>query len=94
MNNYLKAVEEYLSKALQYGKPGPNDKRKTWDKFRCNEILKIGKCLSCDERYGWKYMNDWINKKRNIINGISNITCATNLNINKFNKEISITKNK
>jgi len=28
MNNYLKAVEEYLSKALQYGKPGPNDKRK------------------------------------------------------------------
>ena len=29
MNDYLKAVEEYLSKALQYGKPGPNDKRKT-----------------------------------------------------------------
>lgn len=42
----------------------------------------LGKSLSCNDRHGWKFMKDWIIKKRPVVTGYSNITCATNLNIN------------
>ena len=60
----------------------PHEKQKTWDKFKCNEVLKLGRSLSCNDRHGWNFFIDWISKKRSIVTGYSNITCATNLNIN------------
>jgi hypothetical protein len=54
-------------------------KRKEWDTRGCNDLLKLGKLQTCDERYGWKFCTDWMKNLQTIVSGTSEVKCATNL---------------
>mgnify|MGYP006444236339 FL=1 len=41
--------------------------QKRWDSAKCNELIKLGKLQTCDERYGWQFMKQWRNKLSNVI---------------------------
>lgn len=57
----------------------PPPKRKEWDTRSCNDLLKLGKLQTCDERYGWSFNRDWLRNMRVIVSGQSSVKCATNL---------------
>jgi hypothetical protein len=41
--------------------------QKRWDSAKCNELIKLGKLQTCDERYGWQFMKQWRNKLSHVI---------------------------
>ena len=57
----------------------PPAKRKEWDTRSCNDLLKLGKLQTCDERYGWSFNKDWLMNMKVIVSGTSSVKCATNL---------------
>lgn len=66
------------------GLSGPD--RLKWEDRKCNELISVGSLQSCDQRYGWKFFENWRNKAVPVILGISNVTCSNNLKASSFCK--------
>lgn len=65
-----------LSKAMQL----------EWDAKKCNELLNVGKALSCDETWGWQSFEDWMspNNMKTIVKGRGSVKCASNFKESTF----------
>lgn len=66
-----------------WGSLSKGDKEK-WDMNGCNELIKIGRLQSCDEKYGWGFLDSWRNNTKQIVTGISSVVCARNLKSSSF----------
>lgn len=64
----------------------PRQSQKEWDHSKCNELLKVGKRQSCDQRWGWSYFNEWLNSRRTLVSGQSTVTCAADIKTSTFCK--------
>lgn len=58
--------------------------QKRWDTVQCNEIMNAGKLLSCNERWGWAMLENWLSKPYNLVTGVSNVTCSENEKASQF----------
>lgn len=68
----------------------PSNLRKEWDINGCNDLLKLGKLQTCNEKFGWNFFTDWIAKKETIIDGKSTVKCAPNLQSTIFCQSLNI----
>jgi hypothetical protein len=59
-----------------------------WDTKKCNELLNVGTLLSCDERYGWKYFENWLKNKKIIFSNSSNVECIQDFKTSGYCKVI------
>lgn len=50
-----------------------------WDQKKCNELVSLGKVQTCDERWGFKWFQNWASKKYESFYGGSNVTCIADL---------------
>jgi hypothetical protein len=55
-----------------------------WDKENCNELLGVGKTLSCDERWGWQAFSNWRQNKQLIVSGQSDVECIKDVKTSTF----------
>ena len=62
----------------------PRDAQKEWDRSKCNEQLKLGKLQSCEERWGWSYLNNWLKTARTLVRGLSTVTCGSEIKTSTF----------
>lgn len=72
----------------------PSNFRKKWDEIGCNDLLKLGKLQTCDERFGWKYFTDWLENIKLFVAGksenLSQINCATSLKTNVYCQSLNV----
>jgi hypothetical protein len=61
-----------------------------WDTKKCNELLNVGTLLSCEERYGWKYFENWLKNKKMIFSNASNVDCVQDFKTSGFCKVSSL----
>jgi hypothetical protein len=61
-----------------------------WDTKKCNELLNVGTLLSCEERYGWKYFENWLKNKKMIFSNASNVDCIQDFKTSGFCKVSSL----
>ena len=62
----------------------PREAQKEWDRSKCNEQLKLGKLQSCEERWGWSYLNNWLKSARTLVRGQSTVTCGSEIKTSTF----------
>ena len=60
--------------------------RSKWEEIKCNELISIGALQSCDQRYGWRFIDEWRNKVVPVVTGTSTVTCSSNLKESTFCK--------
>lgn len=64
--------------------------KEEWDKLNCNELLSIGKLQSCDQRFGWSFMSQWMENKKVVLKGMTEASCIINLKTSTFCEVISV----
>ena len=69
----------------------PKNMQKIWDGSKCNELLKRGKIQSCDERYGWSFLNNWRKEFVRAVDGYSKIDCIEELKSSTFCRMRNVT---
>ena len=47
----------------------PKDQQKKWEKLKCNELIKLGKHQSCDQRWGWGFFDNWLANTHKVVMG-------------------------
>lgn len=45
----------------------PKDQQKRWEKMKCNELIKLGKHQSCDQRWGWGFLENWLANTHQVV---------------------------
>jgi len=70
----------------------PRDRQKLWDVRKCNELLALGKLQSCDQRFGWPFITEWLEKPKinSIIKGFSDVSCASNVKASTFCRLVNV----
>ena len=71
----------------------PKHLQNEWSSKKCNELINLGYKVSCDEDWGWSFLNNWLNDNRIkiISSDYSHVTCATNYKSNTFCKLQNVT---
>ena len=52
----------------------PKDQQKRWEKLKCNELIKLGKHQSCDQRWGWGFFENWLANTHQIVKSPGKLT--------------------
>jgi hypothetical protein len=62
----------------------PRSHKDQWDKNKCNELLNVGRLQSCDQRWGWSFLSEWVARSVPVVQGLSNVTCARDVKSSLF----------
>lgn len=64
-----------------------------WNNKKCNELINLGYLVSCDEDWGWSFLNNWLHDRNRIKISLdySHVKCATNYKSNTFCKLQNVT---
>jgi hypothetical protein len=57
-----------------------------WDTKKCNELLNLGNLQTCEERYGWKYFENWLKTKKYLFEKASKVQCIHDYKTSGFCK--------
>ena len=58
----------------------PRDQQKKWEQLKCNELIRLGRHQSCDQRRGWSFFENWLAKTRLLTSGgVSAVNCSVNM---------------
>lgn len=47
----------------------------SWEEKRCNEHLSAGKALSCAQKWGWAWLQEWSNAKHLVVSQKTKVSC-------------------
>lgn len=58
--------------------------------YKCNELLNVGKLQSCDQRWGWSFLSEWVARSLPVVQGVSNVTCARDVKSSVFCQVLTV----
>jgi hypothetical protein len=79
----LKQQNNHVAIGRSWGSLSKADKHQ-WDEFKCNELLSVGKLQSCNQRWGWGFFSEWLRNAVQVVQGVSNVTCARDIKTSSF----------
>lgn len=75
----------------------PKNMQSKWNDYNCNQLITVGRLLSCNDTWGWPFLFSWVaenNVKTYITNNnktkLSNIRCGSNSKNSIFCKMINV----
>lgn len=81
----IKMESNHVSIGRSWGSLSRSDKQQ-WDLYMCNELVSVGRLQSCDQRWGWGFLNEWRAAAVPVVQGVSNVTCARDIKTSIFCK--------